>query len=442
MNTFRVYWSRLLVVGFLMLMSSSAWAVVTGTATGTFKYHNKLAGYAHQTMNTTGMKYDFTQYDHQIPLRDIKVYVRDSAGNPLGVGSTNYNGTFSVAWRAPSAPGNIRVTFHLEHKNGRFKLLRADGTTFSAFTPWKAAVAGGTTVFGNVVWGSSANPERLSHYYASAERFIWDVADLSTRLTTKFVNVTGYLEDPTTCPLTACSDDGGRKKFYLGPNMYFDMQNRMLHEMGHVASDVSHVNGWFWKIDDYNYTEAGCPATECTTGWGYEQREYYQPGGEEATAQTFADFALFFPTAVDPRICMLPGGGYCDVFSSRIELSSGALCATGRDRWMLNQMRVLWDLYDSAQDVIVLPNNVPVTDLVSSGSVHSFAETLARFSHGAGGGQDLEGWNCPFLPPTGGASPGVCSWGNRDARTITDFALHFNEQTGLNIGPSLTMNCW
>jgi hypothetical protein len=323
-------------------------------------------------------------------------------------------------------------------------LLRANGTTFSSYTGYKTAIVNGTTVFGTWAWGSSASPERLTHYYESAERFVWDVAYLSTRLSNKFTNVVGYLES-NECLGNSCSDDGGAKKFYLGPDMYFDMQNRMLHEMGHIASDISHVNGLFWKIDDYTYTAAGCSQSECNPSWGHQTREYYQPGGEEAVAQTFANFALFFPDAADPRICWAPLGQYCDVFSLAIEPSPGSYCATGKDRWMFTQMQILWDLYDSRQDFTLLPNGVAQTDLISSGSVGSFAETLARFPHGTGNGQVFEGWNCPWGgPPTAGPtpSPGACTKGSKDARTMVDFALHFNEQTGLNIGPALTMNCW
>lgn len=391
----------------------------TGYASGNIKFYNALGNYCPTSRNCTGAKYTQAEFLSVRPARQAKVYVRDQNDVIVGQGVSSLgSGYYNIQWYSPSTPTKLRVTWHLEHSGGRFRLLKSNGTTYRLYTGDLTPILNGTTVFGNVVWGNFAAPYGPANQYDAAFRFWWDSAYWSSVLTTRFTGVKIYLNS-SQCP-TSCSSGSG-KEIWMNEGADYSPQERIMHEMGHTASDLSHRDGDYWSMADYCYPSTG------TCSWSQNSPEWKQSGLEEATASFFATVGLYGSNAVAPHTCLVSGAA-CSNGAYNVE--SGGSCVVGQDRWPLSALQTYWDLYDSQSDT-----GIYAADTINA-SYNAIVRTFGRFPNGRGSGQKNEGWGCFIIE-----EQGVCWPDNRDGRNMWDFSSHFQAETSLNPIVVVLNNC-
>lgn len=411
---------RLILIG-AMLASSGVAMAAEGTATGRIEHFNRMGNFCPTGRDCTGSKYLQSQFNVYRPVRHVKVYLRDSASNVIGQGVTNTAGNFTINWFSPSMPSSVHITWHAEHKDNRFTLYSADGGTWWFWTGSRAPVNGGTTSFGTLAWGSSSAPHDITNWYDGAHRTWWDSLFWSTRQSAVFTNVSVYLGS-TRCPTSCASGDSNQ--VWMDPNSAYAPHERIMHELGHVASDRGHEGGNYWAMSDYCF-----PGTGGGCGWNQTQAEWLQSAMEEATASTYATFGLYSSNAVAPHDCLISQAA-CPTGTFNLETSSGNTCATNENRFQLTAARVFWDLHDTRVDTVD-----GFTDSASA-SIDQMVDAFTRFPNGRSNRQKNEGWACFIVEELGSCWPD-----NRDARNMDDYRQHYFEETGISGFSQLRMNC-
>ncbi len=392
----------------------------TGTATGRIMHFNRQGNYCPTTRDCTGSKYPQSQWNTAQPIRHVKVYVRDGSDAIIGQGSTDVSGNFTITWSSPALPAQLHITWHGEHKDGRFVIQDANGATWVFWTYPLATVSGGTTAFGSMTWGAPGAPHDITNIYDGAHREWWDSLWWSSRQQATYFGIRIYTGS-TRCP-TSCEESD---QVWLDPGAAYAPQARVMHEMGHAASQHAHEGSGYWPMSDYCYPGTG----GCS--WSLDEPEWRQSGLEEATATFFADAGLYAANALQPHSCyasQLP----CGTSFYNLETSSGppAVCAVDEGRRPVTIMRILWDLYDTHVDCAG-----GFCDTVSA-SLDQLTNVFTAFPNGRGDGQKNEGWGCFIIEERWSCWPD-----NRDARNIYDYAGHFLGVTGVSAASVLTANC-
>lgn len=407
MNPGRLF---IILVGFMVTVGLPGAAfAANGTATGQLVFHNALGNYCPSSRDCTGAKYPQSQFNIQRPVRHTKVYVRDQNDVIVGQGTTSATGSFAVSWYSPSNPSALRVTWHLEHKDNRFRLLTASGTTYNLFTVYKTPVLnGGDTVFGKNYWGTSAAPYGPANQYDAAFRFSWDTIYYSNVLQARFTNVRIHLNS-TYCGDASCSSGSG-KEIWMVPGSDYSPQERLMHEMGHAASDLSHRDGDYWTMVDYCY-----PSTGSDCHWSNTTPEWSQISLEEAAATFFATVALYAANAKSPHTCRMDKAP-CSTGLHDVEV--GGNCATGQFRWPLTNLRAYWDMFDTRQDGLFGLD-------IWSHSLDTMVNTFGRYPNGRGNREKNDGWGCPLIE-----DEGICWHAGLDDRTMWDYRHHLTAETG------------
>lgn len=392
-----------------------------GTVSGTLQHFNRMGNFCPTSRDCTGAKYPQSQFNTYRPIRHVKVYVRDPAGTVLGQGTTNGSGGFSVSWFSPTLPATIHVTWHAEQKDNRFTLYNADGATWYFWTYGVPPVDGGTTALGTLAWGASGAPHDITNWYDGAHRTWWDSLFWSSRQTALFNNVSVYLGS-TRCA-TSCAN-GDENKAWLDPNSAYAPHERIMHELGHIASDRGHEGGNYWQMVDYCW-----PGTGGGCSWNQTSPEWNQSAMEEATASTYASMGLYASNAVAPHDCLVSQAA-CATGAFNLETSSGTTCAVDENRFQLTMARTFWDLYDAHADTAS-----GFTDSAST-SIDNMVQAFTRFPNGRSDRQKNEGWGCFIIEELA-----TCWPDNRDARNMDDYRQHYFEQTGVSGNTQLRMNC-
>lgn len=413
---------RTCILGLVLLAAVGHEAFAfSGTATGTIQHFNRMGNYCPTTRDCTGAKYPQSQFNTYRPIRHVKVYVRDQNATILGQGTTSTLGAFSVSWFSPTMPTSIHFTWHVEQKDNRFTLYDANGATWYFWTYGVPAINGGVTSFGTASWGASGAPHDITNWYDGAHRLWWDSLWWSSRQTTSFNNVAVYLGS-TSCP-TSCAS-GDQNKIWMDPNSAYAPHERIMHELGHIASDRGHEGGNYWQMADYCW-----PGTGSGCGWSMNTPEWWQSAMEEATASTYASFGLYAANAVAPHDCYASQAA-CATGGFNLETSTGTSCAANENRQMITLARTFWDLYDSHVDTAS-----GFTDSAAT-SIENMVEAFSRFPNGRSDRQKNEGWGCFIIEELG-----TCWPDNRDARNLDDYRQHYFEQVGVTGNTQLRMNC-
>ena len=416
MNTFKT--STLTVTAFLSLLTllmpglaSASW----GYASGRLMFYNNQGNYcANDGRDCNGARYPRSQYRVNMPIRDVKVYVRRSSDNVIiGQGVANSSGYYTVYWNSPGA-GNVsgKVTWHGVHKDGRFSLKTSSGGTWVFWTYPRTLVNGTTTNFGSLVWGNSSSPNSLANLYDGAVRMWKDALNYSNRMRAYFTNVEIRAYNSAACP-TSCANGANKRIIIDSANSAYMPQGRVMHEMGHIASYVSKPRKSF-----VDYTRDG------TNGWNMRSAEYASASFEEGLATFYGDTALYWYWNSEPLTCLSTGA--CSRSSNNnVETSTGvrASCSNGEERWALTVDRYLRDVYDSSNEWFD-NNREPF---------YNFFDVINRF----GNGYDNRHKNEPY-----GSFLGITWVDDRDGRSARDFRAHMEAHTGTSNYSNFLRNCY
>jgi hypothetical protein len=334
---------------------------VTGWISGSVQLWNKNGDYCPTTNSCVGSRYPQSQFNTWQPLSNAFVNIYDAAGNFIGQGGTSNTGTFTATWTASVMPAQIRVRFFPYQKEGRFFFAQTDGLLYNWFTgliTTTASSAASPQSIGASFLGSSAAPDAFANAYWAGEREWRDVFNLVGVLQAGYTNVqirgfadsiAGYLES---CP-TSCAF-GPSKQVQLDANAGFSPQARVMHEMGHIATYVTHN----WMLTgNYNW-----PNTTGSSGWSQTSAEWGDAGFEEAFATHYGSIAFWGDNAATPTTCLSSATCYtaagAPFAGTDIEASSfpfatnncSTVATNPESRWPLSHMRFFWDVFDNHND--------------------------------------------------------------------------------------------
>lgn len=246
----------------------------TGYVSGTWYFYNHNGNYCPSTNACTGAMYRQSEYNTYKRIPNASVWVTDSNGYLLGAGNTDYNGIFNVSWNSGSTPSEIQVHVWAAQKDGRFYFADSSGgrihTYTSAFTPSTTSTSTSPQDIGNQYVGSASSPDAYFNAYWVAEKQWRTVMGYSYWLVSAFtdVEVRGFANSIPgfmgTCN-TSCAN-GSAKRVQLDANAAYSPQARAMHELGHVASYLTHP----WRLtNNYNY-----PSTTGNGGWSQTSAEW------------------------------------------------------------------------------------------------------------------------------------------------------------------------
>lgn len=410
-------WLTLAAVALVPTVAEAA----SGTVTGTLTLWNRLGGYCPNARDCTGTKYPQSEFDAPAGIARVRVYLRNSATDAIiGQAITGYDGSFTIAWTAPSTPADAHITWHGEQGENRFAIRTGDGGTWVFWTYPFDVINGGTANVGTLQWGNSASPNEIAHVYHGAWLGWWDGFWWSSRLRDTLYNVQVRFASgdcPTSC--ATCDDNLVR----LDSGAAFSPQARVMHEIGHIAS--CRLSPGLWATAFYDYSCAGCS----TTGWSFFEPEWFRPGFEEAFATFMGDVAFYSASAVNPATCW-SGQSPCYNF---LEPSPGTTaCGGERVRQPFTTMQALWDVFDTRVDC---PSGAPCDTV--QGSYQQITDAAAAFPNGRCNGCVNEGYSC-FIFET----PALCWIDSKDGRSMYDYATNYQAAIGSSINAVLTGNCF
>ncbi len=361
----------------LLLLARHAEAAVSGSVSGTFRFHQNQGNYCPSIRNCTGAKYFQSQYNVPRPVKNVKVYVERASDHAvIGQGTTDSNGQFAVSWYDPIANGsvNAELTWQAIQKDGRFAVTNAEGTANWRF--WSPIVlSAGQTAAGTPTWGNSASPNGLANIYDGAHMTWANSLSQSNRMLSYFngIKIRTFYSGPDCSD--ACASNGSY--VLMGPNGTYEPQSAVMHELGHIASSRASRDQQLTDGFGDTYTYGG------SAGWNYNTSEFASVAFEEAVASHVADVALYFPSATQPHVCI--SSGACPTNSFNLE--TAASCGTFQiNRQPLSAQRYLWDNYDSVVDP-----GAPTENL--SRGIWEAMDTVHAFDNGTGNRQKHEIFN-------------------------------------------------
>lgn len=390
-------------------------AAASGYVTGRLMFYNNQGNYCkNDGRDCSGARYPQSQYRVNMPVRDAKVYVRRTADNAIiGQGVANSSGYFTIYWYSPGS-GNIsgKVTWHGEHKDGRFALKTASGGTWIFWTNARTLVNSSTINFGSLVWGNSSSPNSLANLYDGAVRMWRDALQYSNRMKANFTNVQIRAYNAGACP-TSCADGGNKRIIIDSSNSAYMPQGRVMHEMGHIADYVSKPRKVY-----VNYTRDG------TNGWSMRSAEYASAAFTEGLATFYGDTALYWYWNSQPLTCL--SSGACSTSSNNnVESSTGvrSSCTANEERWALTVDRYLRDVYDSTNEWFD-SNQEPF---------YKFFDVINRFGNSYGNRGKNEPYDSFF---------GITWVDDKDGRSVRDFRAHMETHTGVSNYNNYARNCY
>ncbi len=395
---------------------SMALAASSGTVSGRLMFYQNQGNFCPSSRDCSGTVYPQSQFNTNTGVAHVKVYVRDPSDAIKGQGTTDANGNFTVSWThlGAGAPPQMRVTWSAEHKDGRFTIRAESGGLWNMWTYLFTVTPSSNTNIGTKTWGSAGSPHRIANVYDGAKRMWYDSLTYSGRMVSYFTNVDVRAFDTAgTCP-TSCAR-GAAKQILLDPNSAYSPQARIMHEMGHIASYLSHNGQSYAQQSSYAFGGAG--------GWTITSAEWGSAQFEEAIATFFGDRAIYWRNARAPHTCIASAVA-CGTNAFNTETSTGTSCATNENRWPLTVMRYLEDLYDTNSDF---------TGETVQAPFWYFFDTLASYPEGTANFAEDE----PLSGCTGGAS-GVC---DPDGRSGNDFYWRWWWRWSIGTTAIFTNNC-
>ncbi len=412
-SKYRTIAYRLFVV--IALLAPGLASASYGWVSGRLLFYNNQGNYCNDDgRDCSGARYPKSQYRVNMPVRDVKVYVRRASDDAvIGQGVADSSGYYTIYWYSPGS-GNIsgKVTWHGEHKDGRFAIKTSSGGTWVFWTYPKTLVNATTTSFGSLVWGNSSSPNSLANLYDGAVRMWTDALNYSNRMRANFTNVQIRAYDASACP-TSCANGGNKRIIIDSANSAYMPQGRVMHEMGHIASYVSNPRRVF-----VDYSRDG------SSGWNMTSAEYASAAFEEGLATFYGDTALYWYWNSEPLTCLSTGA--CSRWgNNRVEFSQGTRsnCNTNEERWALTVDRYLRDVYDSNNEWFDT-NQEPY---------YNFLDAIGHFTAGYDNRDEDEPYNSIL---------GIVYVDDKDGRSARDFRAHMEALTGTSTYNNFAYNCY
>lgn len=414
------------VLAFLTAAGAAGSAhAVTGYVSGSWSLWNQNGNYCPSSNTCTGSWYTQAGYDTWQPISNAIVWVVDSSDAIIGYGSTDDNGGFLVSWTRSTFPTQIGVVILPYHKDGRFYMANSLGQWINN---WFGLVntASGTTVtspqnVGSWGVGGSTWPDPFYNAYWAAEwQWRW-VMNAVGVLQSNFTNVEvrGFA-DTISGYLGSCSTScawGPFKQVQLDSNAGFAPQARVMHEIGHIASYVTHP----WQITtDYSWGGSG--------GWCQTCAEWSVSSFEESFATHYGSITFWADDSTSPTTCLSSGTCYSSgtPFSgTNLEASSYPYNTNNCDttttnpesRWPLSMMRYLWDVYDNHNDADGDSYSA------SQSNFWEHLHNLAWYPEGTSTDEIDEPWNSTYTSVTEPDGRGGASYASNYLSNVTDTYL-------------------
>ncbi len=428
---------RLLVAAALaapIVAAAGTAEAVTGYVSGSVSLWNKNGNYCPTNADCTGARYPQSDYDKWQPLSNAVVRIYNSGGTQIGQGSTSTAGTFTASWTASTRPAQIRLRFLATHKDNRFWLAQTDGLLYNWFTSLITTAATSTSsspqALGTSFLGSASVPDPYANVYWAMEREWRTIFNLVGVLQNNFTNVEvrGFADDiPSFLGLAPTSmAQGPTKRVQLSLDAPFAPMGRAMHEMGHIASYVTHP----WQITgNYNW-----PNTTGKDGWGPNTAEWSVSAFEEAFATHYANLAFWWANSVKPTTCITAltcyESGGAPSAATDIEATSFSSttnnCSTAsanpESRWPLSAMRFIWDTFDNRDDG-------KDSYSADAGAFWAHLAIAAFYPEGTSANQIDEPWNSDRTAVT-----------ERDGRGAASYAANYKTNFA-NIDLLRTSNC-
>jgi len=405
---------------------------VTGYVTGTWSLWNKNGNYCPSTNGCAGAYFVQSGFDQLWPISNGSIWVVDSSGAIIGTGSTDDNGNYTVAWSRSTFPSQIGVKVFPYQKEGRFWFANTAGQLINN---WFGLVntAANTTLtspqnVGSWYVGSSAAPDPFYNSYWAAEWQWRYTMNLVGVLISNFtgVEIRGFANTINgfrgTCN-TSCAW-GPAKQVQLDQNAGLSPQARVMHELGHIATYVTHN----WQITgDYTWSPPGQPPG--ASSWCQNCPEWADAAFEEAFATHYGSITFWADNAVSPTTCLSSGTCYDGTgtpFSGTdIEATSyphtvnncNTTSSNPEARWPLSAMRYFWDVFDNHNDAD------GDTYSANQGDFWKHLYNLGWYPEGTGLNQINEPWNSTLT-----------SIDNKDGRGSSSYSTNYaNNVTSTNL---------
>lgn len=361
-------------LGLLTLMLvpefASAQYLSYGTTAGKVRFRQRNGGFCPSTADCTGALYRQTDFNTLMGIPEARVELLRSDGAVIGSGVSDGAGNYSISWVSygPQPPGTVlgKLRVRYEHKDGRFR-FRTTSDQQATSTGGLVLLTHGTSVSNPQslwwYWGTSSSPNPFANAYWAAW-MLWDKRlKYSNRMLARFDNLDIYGFDSTApCNGNSCASCGtscargyyelggnpawanARMTVVLDANAAYNPQERVMHEMGHIADYVSR---YYRFSTGYGYTG--------DTSWNFTSREYRPSALHEGLASFIGSSGFYHDYATDPRTCFSGDGVHCYAGGSggspmRIEPSSQGSCGVEEGRWAISHTRFFWDLYDQVDD--------------------------------------------------------------------------------------------
>jgi hypothetical protein len=404
---------------------------VTGYVRGNWAFWNQNGNYCPSANTCTGAYYTQSGFDTLWPVSNAAIWVVDSSDAIIGTGATDDDGNYTVSWSRSTFPSQIGVVIFPYQKDGRFYFANTDGQLINNwFGLVNTASSSSETSPQDVgYWhvGSSTAPDPFYNAYWAAEWQWRYTMNLVGILQTNFNNVqirgfantiSGY---QGTCN-TSCAS-GPANQVQLDSNAGFAPQARVMHELGHIASYVTHP----WALTgDYTWSPPGDPPGAAS--WCQDCPEWGVAAFEEAWATHYGSITLWADNAETPTTCLSSGpcySGASPAFHTDLEASSypfntnncGLSASNPEARWPLSAMRYFWDVFDNHNDAD--------GDQYSASQSHYWQHlaNLAWYPEGTGTNQIDEPWNSDYSAVTEKDGRGSVSYAANYAINVTDTTL-------------------
>jgi len=327
----------------ISLLSRQTAAATQGVVAGQVLFWNHNGHFCPTTRECDDAYYTDADSENYTGFPRVVVQVQDPDHNVLGASAADEEGNFVVAWYSPTGAASFHLQWQALDYENRVRIEYASGTIVYWSTSNQTLVNGTTPA--NPQWrdarsGSSYSPNPYANiYWAEWMMWRWSLY-YSARMRSYYTNVR-ILAQSTVCT-TSCAE-GSTKRIWLDtdPRTPYSPLSRVMHEMGHIASYLSSGSSVGYKetaIYDYNGD----------SGWTLHSPEWGADQFEEGFATFLAIGGFYGGDSEGPLICGLVNGTACaDDIQNDVEYHwHNCDYANEEDRWPLNAIRYLWDVYD------------------------------------------------------------------------------------------------
>lgn len=410
--------------------SAPASAVCSGTATFKVRFFQNQGNFcptiSDPTRDCSSTQYDESMFGVNQVVSGTKAYLFKTGGAAIGSGITDANGDVTMTWIDFScSSGSISavMNWRFQHGDDRFAVKDITGATWSSSSSPVTLTNGATQNLGTFTKGSSATPDPLANVYDGASR-MWEFAlNDSAHMRSYFTGLDILAFEPSvgaTCP-TSCAI--GTSTVRLDAAAEFKPQARIMHEMGHIASQWAHPSQNFQFGGNYNFP-SGTPGGG---GWSMTTSEWSHASFEEGYATFLGDRSIYWQGNDEPTTCN--STSFCSNSAStntETTVGSGLCASTGgtgstEERNALNVIRFLRDIYDTNSDF---------TDDVLASSYASIIDTAEEFGTGTIDSGKNEPWNS-----------GLTALDDNDGHCTTDFGTAYFALTGNSAADTRVENC-